>query len=267
MKFIIQIISFGIVCYAFILAALYLFQDKLLFFPGSTAFGNCPEMEQRHAKAETVGDIRYYLKTEPNPDNWIVIFHGNAGNACDRVYFLDLLKDFNSNLAVFEYPGYGNDSHAPGEAVFKKQALELITNIKKNDPQDLPVYLMGESMGTGIATWAASMTDIKGLILISAYTSLAQVAQHHYFWVPVKFLMKNPFKADIWASQTSTSALLFHGVSDTTIPIDFARQQILNFKGEKQLIEIPGCGHNDIIDKGEKLLQEKIHEFITNTRA
>jgi len=266
MKLIIQVISFGIVCYSLILVVLYFFQDKLLFFPGPTPFGNCPEMEQRNARAETVGDIRYYLKTKSDPDAWIVIFHGNAGNACDRVYFLDFLKEFNSNLVVFEYPGYGKDLNTPGEAIFLKQALELILHIKRKDQDNLPVYLMGESLGTGVATFVATQTDIKGLILISPYTSIAQVGQHHYFWLPVKFLMKHKFLAHTWAGQTRTPAILFHGINDDIIPVHFARQQILNFKGEKELIEIPNCGHNDIIDTGEKILQEKIRNFIFKTK-
>nr|MBC8441891.1 hypothetical protein [Candidatus Desulfobacula maris] len=47
----------------------------------------------------------------------------------------------------------------------------------------------------------------------------------------------------------------------------FARQQYLNFKGEKELVEILDCGHNDIIDKGEKILQEKIGNFLLDTRT
>ncbi|MBU8909837.1 MAG: alpha/beta hydrolase [Desulfobacterales bacterium] len=262
MKFVIQVISFGLSCYILILVVLYFFQDKLLFFPGPAPFGDYPEMEKRNARAEAVLDIRYYLKTKPDPDSWIVIFHGNGGNAGDRVYFMDLLKDFNSNLVVFEYPGYGKDLNAPGESIFLKQSLELILHIKKKDQDNLPIYLMGESLGTGVATWIATRTDVKGLILISPYTSIAQVAQHHYFWLPVKFLMKHKFLAHTWAGQTRTPVILFHGINDDIIPIHFARQQILNFKGEKELIEIPDCGHNDIIDTGEKILQGKIRDFM-----
>ncbi|RLB99876.1 MAG: hypothetical protein DRH34_11940, partial [Deltaproteobacteria bacterium] len=98
MKLILNLICYCFIGYTLILAALYFFQEKLLFFPGPTSFGDCPEMEKRNASAEIFGDIRYYLQTRPKPDNWIVIFHGNAGNACGRTYFLDLLKGFNANV-------------------------------------------------------------------------------------------------------------------------------------------------------------------------
>jgi len=262
MKLILNLICYCFIGYTLILAALYFFQEKLLFFPGPTSFGDCPEMEKRNASAEIFGDIRYYLQTRPKPDNWIVIFHGNAGNACDRTYFLDLLKGFNANVVVFEYPGFGKDSNTPKETLILKQAHELILHIKQKNQEELPIYLMGESLGTGVATWASTQTDINGLILISPYTSLAGVAQHHYSWAPVKYLMKHKFEASLWAGQTRTPAILFHGINDDIIPIRFARSQVLNFKGDKKLVEIPGCGHNDIFDVAEKRIQKEIHDFI-----
>jgi len=266
MKLFVQIISYGIGFYALALVALYFFQDRMLFFPSSGRFGDCPEMERRNAGAVSVNGIRYYLKTTPDPDSWIVIFHGNAGNACDRTYFLDLLAEFNANLVVFEYPGYGKDGNVPGESIFLKQALELVSHIKTKNPQHLPIYLMGESLGTGVATFVATQTEISGLMLISSYPSIARVAQYHYPFFPVIFLMKHKFNAHVWAGQTTTPVIAFHGRNDDIIPVDFARLQVLNFKGKKELTEIDNCGHNDIVDVGEKIIQEKIRSFLLNTR-
>lgn len=267
MKLILVTIGFGLSLYALVLVLLYFFQDKLLFFPGSGSFGACPEMEQRGASAQTASGIRYYALEKKAPDNWIVIFHGNAGNAGDRAYFFDLLKDLNSNMVVFEYPGYGKDWNKPGEKIFLSQALELVFLIKGLDKKSLPIYLMGESLGTGVATWVAGQTEISGLILISPYPSIAAVAQYHYPWFPVKFLMKHKFSADDWAGRTTTPAILFHGINDDIIPIQFAREQYLNFKGEKELVEIESCGHNDIVDIGEKMIQQKIRNFLARKKG
>lgn len=266
MRSIVNLICFSIVCYSLVLAVLYFFQEKFLFFPGPAPFGDCPEMEKRNAIAVRSENIRYYLKEKTAPDNWIIIFHGNAGNACDRTYFLDILKDFNSNLLVFEYPGFGKDSNAPGQALILQRALELVSHVKKQNHKNLPVYLMGESLGTGVATWVATKTDISGLILVSSYTSLAVVAQHHYPWAPVKYLLKHKFPAEAWAGNTDSPVLLFHGINDDIIPVKFARQQYFNFHKEKKLVEIP-CGHNDILDIGEQLIQKEIHNFILKTSS
>ncbi len=262
MKLAIQILGFGAGIYVIILAALYLLQDKMLFFPSGAAFGACPNMERYNAKAISIKDIRYYLQVKENPVSWIVVFHGNAGNACERTYFFDLLKAVRSNIVLFEYPGYGGDSNKPGQNVFLKQAKALIRHIKETDKGRLPIYLLGESIGTGVATYLATQESVRGLILISPYTSIAKVAQHHYAWLPVERLMRNKFPAFQWAQLTETPAVLFHGTEDDIIPVEFSRQQVLNFGGRKELIEIEHCGHNDILDVGEKIIQQKIREFI-----
>ncbi len=254
----------GIAFYCFILVLFYLFQEKMIFFPGPARFGDCREMELRGTQAESSGDVRYYIRKKPSPDNWIVIFHGNAGNACDRTYFLELLLDFNSNLVVFEYPGFAQDGNKPGEALILDKAVALIRHIETLNPSGLPIYLLGESLGTGVATYAATRTKISGLILISAYTSLARVGQYHYPWLPVKRLMKHRFEASAWAGQTLTPALLFHGTADDTIPIRFAREQSACFKGHKEMVEIPGAGHNDITDVGATIIRGKIRLFMAN---
>nr|NJM02487.1 alpha/beta hydrolase [Desulfobacula sp.] len=262
-KAVIMVTGSAMALYALVLAAFYLFQGKMIFFPGLARFGDCPDMEGRGAKAESFGDIRYYIQKSLSPEQWIIIFHGNAGNAgnaCDRAYFLDLLEGFPANRVVFEYPGFGRDGKKPGESVILEGALVLVRHIRSLDP-GLPVYLMGESLGTGVAAFVASQTPVDGLILVSAYPSLARVARHHYPWLPVHWLMKHRFEASAWAGETP--ALLFHGAADDIIPIRFAREQLACFKGEKSLVEIPGAGHNDITDAGAGLIREKIRSFIT----
>lgn len=263
MKSIFILIIFCLAGYAVVLAMLYVFQEKFLFFPGTAPFGECPEMETRNARAEKIENIRYYVKEKQTPGAWIILFHGNAGNACDRTYYLDLLKEVNANVVVVEYPGFGRDSNRPGQSIILNQAHDLVRHIKEKNHEDLPVFLMGESLGTGVATWVATRTKISGLILISAYTSILEVARHHYPWAPVKYLIRHKFQADLWAGQTRTPAILFHGVNDDIIPIQFARQQSLNFMGNSRLEELPDCGHNDIIDLHGKRIQEEICAFIS----
>ena len=263
MKFMFSLICLGVACYVVVVAMLYFFQEKFLFFPGYGIFGNCPAMKRYQASAETAGEIRYYLRADASPENWVVVFHGNAGNACDRTYFFDLLKGLPSNIVLFEYPGFGKDANVPGESVILKQALELMAHIKERNSEERPVFLLGESLGTGVATFAATQTAVSGLILFSAYPSISQVARHHYPWAPVSYLMKHPFNADIWARQTEVPALFFHGVNDDIIPIHLGRGQIKNFKGRTEMVEIPHCGHNDLIDPGEPLIRDKIKGFMS----
>ncbi len=262
MKIVFHILALCSGGYLLILAIFFFFQEKFLFFPSNAAFGNCQQMEQYRAMPIRFDDLRYYLQQKERANCWIIVFHGNAGDACDRVYFFDLLKNLNANMILFEYPGYGKDANRPGEKIFLKQALKLTQRIKMQNPDNLPIYLLGESLGTGVATWVAGQTEIEGLILFSAYTSIAAVARHHYPWLPVDRLLRNRFTADEWAKAVHAPVLLFHGVDDDIIPVEFSRKLLLNFKGDKELIEIDGCGHNDLLFIGESKIQKAISQFI-----
>lgn len=258
-----NILLFLILGYAVVLAGFYFLQEKFLFFPGNTPFGECPEMKRYNATAEQIGKIRYYLKLVSEPESLMVVFHGNAGNACERTYFFNLLRPHRSNIVLFEYPGYGKDLSPPAESVILDQAYSLIEHLKENNTAGLPIYLVGESLGTGVATYVASRIKIEGLILVSAYTSIADVAKKHYPWLPVNLLLRHKFHADLWAGKTSSPAILFHGTEDDIIPIRFAHSQVQNFTGENRLVEIPGCGHNDILDLGEQIITKEISSFIS----
>lgn len=262
MKFIIQIFGFAAGAYVLVVIALYFFQEKMLFYPMGSAYGNCPEMTRKNARAVSKQGIRYYMKEKKDAVSWIVIFYGNGGSACDRGYFLDLLDKIPVNIVVFEYPGYGRDNNRPGEKIILVQALALIQEIKRANTSLLPIYLLGESLGTGVATFVASKTQVSGLILVSAYTSISALAQKHYPFFPVRILLRHPFRADLWAQKVFAPVLIFHGKNDDIIPIEFSREQIGNFKGKSELVELDNCGHNDIISIGETMIRAKIQNMV-----
>lgn len=263
MKLIVRIVAMGLACYGLVGAALYFFQEKMLFFPMGQFFGNCPRMDRYGARAVEAGAGRYYLKPSENAEQWIIVFHGNAGNACDRTYFFDLLAGINAHIILVEYPGYGGDDTRPGETPILENARTLVNEIKNQDNSNLPVFLLGESLGTGVATWVSARTETAGLILISAYTAILDVARHHYPWLPVRSLLRHRFEASKWAAETQTPAILFHGIDDDIIPIKFARKQVEFFGSDAKLFEIDNCGHNNIVDTAEVFIKREIRRFIS----
>ena len=269
-----EILMLVLICgaglYGLILLFFYIFQEKIMFGPGPDKFGDCPEMDQAGAETVFFEDLRYYLRltrSEPDskPERWFIIFNGITGNACGRTYYFDMFGGWNSNFLVFEYPGYGQDGNKPDQALILEKALALLKHLKTLNPTGLPVYIVAQSFGTGIATFLATKIKIKGLILISPYPSLATVAQKHYPWLPVKLLMRHPFPASDWAAQVQTPVLIFHGTQDRTIPIHLARKQFAAFAGEKEMVEIPDAEHYDIKDVARSTIREKVRQFLNST--
>lgn len=127
----------------------------------------------------------------------LLVFHGNAGSALDRDY---LARAFQGpamtgavEVCVLEYPGYGCRPGEPGEAAFLAAASAALDALKA---EGLPVVILGESIGSGVASRLAGLRpmDVAGLILVTPYTSFPAVARHHYPFFP-SFLVRDTFKA------------------------------------------------------------------------
>lgn len=259
MKFLLQALTVIAAGYVVLIAVVYFFQEKMMFLPDGRPFGECPDMKRFQADAVVSGPLRYYIREKEEARMIIIHFHGNAGSACDRIYYFDLLDHLDASVILAEYPGYGGDGRIPGQDVLCRNAEALVRQIR--DKNDLPVFLLGESIGTGVAVWAASRVDVAGLILISSYSSMKSVAQYHYPWMPVGWLLKHQFDAGLWAKDIEAPVLMIHGADDDIIPIRFAVKLYPAFTRAPVMVEIEGSGHNDILFTGRGHIREHVDKF------
>src|SRR5512140_1076257 len=129
--------------------------------------------------------------------NRAVIFHGNGGSASQRDYFskgLEAVKGGRGwEVHLFEYPGYGARPGAPGERTILRAARAALDELQQDDER--PLFLIGEWLGTGVATRLAAESPerIAGLLLVTPFTTLADVAAHHYRVVPVRLFLRERY--------------------------------------------------------------------------
>ena len=97
------------------LAALYLGQDRLLYFPARAPLEAWAVAGLRPWPSED--DPRGLLR-EPDgaARGTAVVFHGNAGHAGHRGYYADALASLGWRVVLAEYPGYGPRAGPPGPA-------------------------------------------------------------------------------------------------------------------------------------------------------
>lgn len=230
--------------------ALVRFQGRLLFFPGGERFGDCSELTALRtipvqAKVEDQ-TIRYYWKEHPKALATLIFFHGNAGSACDRAMLVRELGEIGLNVALVEYPGYGQDSTPPGEAVWLKNAGLVFREIERNNRGNKKIILFGESIGTAVATKVAADHAVDGLILQSPFPSILEVAKLHYPWLPVESILVHTFAAEDWARLVRAKTLILHGDADRVVPLDFGKRQAANFLSLDSVVVFEGFGHNDL---------------------
>jgi len=188
----------------------------------------------------------------------VLITHGNAGCALDRVEFVDALQSSAAfDVFVLEYPGYGDRPGAPSESAFFASAEKAFQAL----PKRAPVYLLGESLGTGVAAHLAGThpSGVAGLLLFAPYNRLADVAQYHVRILPASWILRDRFESAADLEHYHGPVAIVVGEVDHVVPEKFGRRLYDSYSGPKRLWTIPKGSHETIHQQGA--------EFWNNVRA
>lgn len=192
------------------------------------------------------GPFRGFIYVPSSPKKIIVIFSGNAGQAADRIYIAREMIDQKAVIMLAEYPGYGIRRGKPSEEALYTSALEDVKLLQTHFP-NVPLILLGESLGSGVASWLASQIDVDGLVLISPFTSLADVIESQLANLPVGWLVPDRFDSQDRLKKISTPALLVvHGKDDRLVPFKLGEKLFEDYAGSKKMIAVGHAGHNDL---------------------
>ncbi len=257
--------------YGVLVFYIYFIQSRLLFFPDQTPFHQCAGVAQSGGEVyeDTENGIRYYIVKSKNTSakGWVIHFHGNGGRACERFLTLKNLLPLGYHLVLAEYPGYAQSSPLPlDDNQILKGASDLHMHIVQINSEELPIILFGESLGTAPATYLAYKNKkfVQALILQTPFTSITQLAQGHYPFLPIRWILRFPFPAEEWASKITTPVFVFHGTKDEIIPFKMGQEQFNKFSSKnKEFLEVSSAKHNDLLFVAGPELWKKIDAFLS----
>jgi pimeloyl-ACP methyl ester carboxylesterase len=237
---------------------LYLRQDSYLFFPPDTPFEECTELSS--AEYVNAEGTRAYLIASGSPQKIAIVYHGNAERACDSAYLAPLLVARGYNVLLPEYTGYAGDaSGEPSVEALLQDVRHIDEWVTARSPWE-EVLIIGRSIGTGFASYHASIAEKSRLILISPFDGLGNLAGEIYPVYPVSLLLKTDLDNVRFAS-AAEAVLIVHGEIDTIIPAERGRALFFRLPQEdKRYVEIPGVGHNDVLGKEDAW--RAIEEFL-----
>lgn len=178
----------------------------------------------------------------------IVIFHGNAGTAADRAYYVNALTTLGYRVILAEYPGYGARKGELSEETFVRDAKETLR--LASERYGSPLYLLGESLGCAVAAAAVKDSPVKidGLILITPWDSLLSVAREKITWLPVRFFLRDEYDTIKNLKGYQGRVAVVGAAQDVVIPIHHAQALFQSLPGDqatKRMYTIEGAGHND----------------------
>jgi uncharacterized protein len=196
----------------------------------------------------------------------VLVLHGNAGSALDRVYYPAALLPRGLTVALLEYPGYGARPGAPAEASLAAAAVEAVEELAAEGPE--PVWLLGESLGSGVAARAARLRPdrVRGLILVTPFARLSDVARHHYPFLPGFLLRDRWAPLDDLATFPGPTAVLVAG-RDEVVGADEGRILFAGLSGAKRLWEQPQADHNDLDLRAQHPWWDEVVAFLAGGAA
>ncbi len=263
-KFIIILVYFVSV-YICCLFLIFIFQRNLLYMPSKEfvdeKFYSTNKLEKINIMtSDGLKLSSLYKKSKLNDNKTILVFHGNAGHVGHRVTKFKPFLDKGYGLLLLEYRGYSNNSGKPTEEGLLKDAEAALNYLLKQKINLKEIILYGESLGTAIATKLSTKFSFNSTILEAPFTSVADVAQSHYWIFPAKWLVLDRFEILEIIKKIKSPLLLIHGYKDNIINIKFGKKVFERAPQPKESIFILKANHNNLFEFG---VIEKILRFLS----
>ena len=241
-------------------------QNRFLYFP-SAVWPSVQMLEYENMKlwqatsADYQGLIAASNATAPN--GTIVLFHGNGGTALDRGFYLEPFMKLGFRVILAEYPKYGGRPGKVGEKSFVAAGLETARLAFEQYKE--PLYLVGESLGCGVAASVAKQTSvpIAGIILITPWNTLASVAKSMFPFLPVQLVLTDKYDSIENLKSFKNRISVVGAERDEILPIKHAINLYNALpEGRKRMWIIKGAGHNDWPMHADASLFKEITDFV-----
>jgi pimeloyl-ACP methyl ester carboxylesterase len=185
-----------------------------------------------------------------NPKKYIIFSHGNGSDLYSMFSYFKYWADICDVCVVgYDYIGYGVSSeHNPTEErcyQSMRYTVQYVMDQLRVDPSN--IYLIGQSLGTGIVIDYASKTNWKNRIMVvSPYKTIGTVVADSSASC-IKPVDK--YCSIDKLPKVNCPVQILHGTADELINISHGKTLYENLKNKSlKAIWLEGIGHNDILD-------------------
>ena len=240
-----------VIFYLLVIVLMMLFEKSLVFVPTRYPGGDWqPQgLAIEDAWFDSADGLRLHGWYVPHQDpRAVVLFcHGNAGNVTNRIGTLHALhRRAGASVLVFDYRGYGRSEGSPDEEGILADARAARTWLAHREGiAETDIVLLGRSLGGAVAVDLAAADGARALVLESTFSSAPDMAAHHYWWLPVRPLMRTRLDSAAKIADYHGPLLQSHGDADTIVPIRLGRRLFEAANEPKEFFPIPGGDHDD----------------------
>ena len=220
---------------------MYATQRSQIYFPtAETPYAN-PSAQT--VRLESQGE-RLNVWVVPRGGSLALIYFG--GNAEDVAGNLDAFFEAfpEHTLYLANYRGYGGSSGRPSEPGLFADALVLYDHVRAAHSD---ISVMGRSLGSSVAVYLASQRPVARLVLVTAFDSLVNVAREHFWWLPVRLLLRDRYDSTSRAREVTAPVLVVVAGEDEIISRVRSEALAAAFApGQVQVRVVPSVTHNTL---------------------
>ncbi len=193
----------------------------------------------------------------------ILFLHGNAGNISHRLEKLAIFHKLGAATFIIDYRGYGrSDARQPDEQGTYRDAQAAYDWLVKRGS---PIILYGESLGTAVAVDLAIKVPVAGVIIEEPFTSIADVGQKMFPFLPVRLIAKTKYDSLSKMPKLRAPLLILHSRDDEMFPFSYAERLLAAAPEPKRLVELHGS-HNDAFLVSAVVYRQALSEFLAALR-
>ena len=193
--------------------------------------------------------------------------HGNAGNISRRLGNILLMRErLGVGVFIIDYRGYGLSEGKPSENglyMDAEAAFDWLVSERGLDAES-EIILFGRSLGVAVAVETAARRKVRGVILESGFTSIADMGGMGHASALSRLtlpLFEARYDSASKIGDSLSPVMILHGDRDQTVPFEMARRLYDAAPEPKTFHPIPGAGHNDTVHAGGEAYIEALRRF------
>jgi len=264
-----------------ILITMVVFEESMIFFPDRYPIGDWDTAAVARTAGVAVED-RFFDTSDgvrlhgwwcrpigadaaaPTADAVLLWFHGNAGNLAQRADQMVALARMPVQVFIVDYRGYGRSEGRPSEAGLNLDGRAAWSHLT-NDAGVAPdrIVVLGVSLGGAVAVDLAAEVEPAGLIVQSSFTSVPDMAAHHYPFVP-RWLIRTRMDSAGKIGRVRCPILIAHSPDDDVVPYELGRRLYEAAAGDVRFVEVPNAAHNETWIVGGAGYLESLRRFVVH---
>jgi len=269
LKFILVIVA----CYGLLVVVVYFMQGRMLYLadvPGRALIMTPTDvgMDYQDVSIETTDGVTLHGWFIAGRSSQVLLFfHGNAGNISHRLDSIAQFQDLGLSVLIIDYRGYGkSEGRTTEKGIYRDAdaAWRYLTESRGVAASDIIIF--GRSLGASVASRLAMQQQPLALILESSFTSVPDIAQGLYPWLPVRWLSRLDHATRDYVRDVHCPVLVVHSRDDEIIPFHHGETIFAAANEPRTLLPIRGT-HNDAFLRDERVYIEGLRAFLAGLSA